>query len=74
MELILEASLEVSINGALESLPANTTLEKLIHQHNPTDLPIAVAINAEFVPRSQYATTPLNAGDKVDIVSPVGGG
>ncbi len=35
---------------------------------------IAVAINGEFVPRSQYAERILQHRDSLDIVSPVGGG
>lgn len=34
----------------------------------------AVALNGEFVPRTQYADTILKDGDALDIVSPVGGG
>lgn len=36
--------------------------------------PFAVALNGEFVPKSAYATTQLKDGDKLDIVSPIGGG
>ena len=35
---------------------------------------IAVERNAEIVPRSQHATTPLAPGDQVEIVVAVGGG
>ncbi len=35
---------------------------------------IAVALNLEVVPRSNYDQTPLNEGDKVEIVHAVGGG
>lgn len=34
----------------------------------------AVAVNGEFVPRSQYSTLELQDGDTVDVVAPVGGG
>lgn len=34
----------------------------------------AVALNGEFVPKSQHATTVLKSGDALDIVTPVGGG
>ena len=34
----------------------------------------AVAINGEFVPRSEYDATLLQEGDALDIVTPVGGG
>lgn len=36
--------------------------------------PYAVAVNTQFVPRAQYAQTPLHEGDRVEVVSPVTGG
>lgn len=36
--------------------------------------PFAVAVNTVFVPRTQYPTHRLNAGDHVEIISPVTGG
>ncbi|MBS7779555.1 sulfur carrier protein ThiS [Acidovorax sp. CCYZU-2555] len=36
--------------------------------------PYAVAVNTQFVPRAQYATRPLQEGDRVEVVSPVTGG
>ncbi len=35
---------------------------------------IAVERNGEIVPRSRYVDTPLEDGDKLEIVSAVGGG
>ncbi len=35
---------------------------------------IAVAVNEDFVPRSQYASLRLKESDRVDIVAPVQGG
>ena len=35
---------------------------------------VAVEINGNIVPKAQYADTILNDGDKVEIVSFVGGG
>lgn len=36
--------------------------------------PFAVAVNLQFVPRAQYALTPLRDGDRVEIIAPVTGG
>ena len=36
--------------------------------------PFAVAVNGEFVPRSQCADTELKAGDSIDLLSPIQGG
>lgn len=36
--------------------------------------PYAVAVNTQFVPRTQYAVKPLHEGDRIEVVSPVTGG
>ena len=36
--------------------------------------PFAVAINREFVPRSQYAQRVLQADDRIEVIRPVTGG
>lgn len=36
--------------------------------------PFAAAVNTQFVPKTQYARQTLNAGDRVEIISPVTGG
>jgi sulfur carrier protein len=36
--------------------------------------PFAVAVNTTFVPNTRYANHLLQAGDRVEIISPVTGG
>jgi sulfur carrier protein len=36
--------------------------------------PFAVAVNKEFVPRSQYAERVLHADDRIEVIRPVTGG
>jgi sulfur carrier protein len=36
--------------------------------------PFAAAVNLQFVPKSQYAATPLQDGDQIEIIAPVTGG
>ncbi|MCH9742728.1 MAG: sulfur carrier protein ThiS, partial [Proteobacteria bacterium] len=38
------------------------------------DQRMACAINTQFVPKGQYATTEINNGDRIDVVAPVQGG
>ena len=35
---------------------------------------VAIAVNQDFVPRSQYENCSLEHGDKVDVLAPVQGG
>ena len=36
--------------------------------------PYAVAVNLQFVPKSQHSQYPLNENDQVEIIAPVTGG
>jgi sulfur carrier protein len=36
--------------------------------------PYAVAINRQFVPRSEYATRALQPNDQIEVIRPVTGG
>ncbi len=36
--------------------------------------PYAVAVNLQFIPKSQHGQHPLNENDQVEIIAPVTGG
>lgn len=68
-------SLKLFINGqAREFSLGQTTLNALVETLGLTGKRIAIELNGEIVPRSQFATTPLVSGDKLEIVGAVGGG
>lgn len=49
-------------------------LSALIKEQVSNDIPFAIAINEHFVAKSQYPTTPLKDGDRIEILSPMQGG
>jgi sulfur carrier protein len=68
---------KLSINGqdrdfpAFESKPLITHLVDLLEMKADR---IAIERNGDIVPRSTWASTPLQSGDKIEIVQFVGGG
>ena len=66
--------LTVSINGEAVQLDSEMTVTELLSQQGQQNKKVAVAINGEFVPRSQYAHTKISNKDEIDIVTAVGGG
>lgn len=66
--------LKLSLNGDKINLAENQSLSILLEQHGYQSQKIAVAINGEFVPRSQYDSTLIAEGDEVDVIQAVGGG
>jgi len=66
--------LKLSLNGEAVELTDPITLSALLVQYTYQAKKIAVAINGEFVPRSQYDDTHMCHGDQVDVIQAVGGG
>ncbi|MBS1190600.1 MAG: thiS [Rhodocyclaceae bacterium] len=66
--------LEITVNGETRRFPAGLTVAGLTDELGLTGKRIAVERNGEIVPKSQHATTPLESGDKLEIVVAVGGG
>ncbi len=64
----------ISLNNETKNIAVNTLLHDALVQWGFGESKIAVAINGEFVPRSTYSLRSILAGDKIDIVKPVGGG
>lgn len=66
----------ISINDELRRFPGAVPLEDILQEYRQTNpgLAFAIAVNGEFVPRTQYPQVQLQDGDTLDIVNPVGGG
>jgi len=62
------------INGDDREFSSVPTLAALLQQLEMKPDRVAVELNRELVPRSQWAATPLRDGDKLEIVHFVGGG
>ena len=69
-----DRSVEVSVNGEARSLPPGCTLDQLIEGLGVERRRIAVAVNRSVVPRAEFGTQTLAAGDRVEILEAVGGG
>jgi sulfur carrier protein len=66
--------IDISLNNETKTLESKTQLSEALTQWGFGEKKIAVAINGEFVPRSTYEQREILTGDKIDIVTPVGGG
>jgi len=67
-------SIDVVINGETRTVPHGTTVASLVAELGFGDRRVAVERNREVVPRAQHATTVLAAGDRLEVVTFVGGG
>ena len=77
MSTIVKQILEqigLTVNGDQMQVAAGLTLSGLITQLELDTRKVAVERNLEIVPRSTYASTRLEAGDRLEIVHFIGGG
>jgi sulfur carrier protein len=70
-------SLTLILNGqsrAFDTLSERASLEQLISELGLKGDRVAVEHNGEIVPRSGWAETTVNGGDRLEVVHFVGGG
>jgi sulfur carrier protein len=70
----MSRSIEVVINGETRTVVQGTTIAALIVELGLGDRRVAVERNREVVPRAQHASTEVLAGDRIELVTFVGGG
>lgn len=66
--------MQISVNGETRDIADGTTVQDLLVELEIRSKLCAVECNKELVPRKQHAECVLAAGDKVEIVTLVGGG
>ena len=66
--------MEIELNGAPHPIAGSLNVQDLVASLDLANKSLAVAINREVVPRSQWAERVLQPSDRVDIVKAIGGG
>ena len=69
-----DSRLPIVVNGQPREIVSTTTLAALLQQLEIPTRGVAVEINGQIVPRAQHAEHRLSTGDRLEIVSFVGGG
>lgn len=64
----------VSVNGDPRTLAPGTTVASLVEAMGYGPRGVAVAVNAEVVPRSTWADAEIRDGDQIEILHAVQGG
>lgn len=67
-------TLEISLNGKNIETEAATLQALLLTQGYELKNAFACAINSSFVPRTQWSARNLEAGDRIDVITPIAGG
>ena len=66
--------MRLTVNGAPAELPDGTTVAQLVADRAEGQRRVAVARNADVVPRSAWDSTVLEEGDSVEVLVATAGG
>ena len=66
--------MKIILNGEAQSFSSPCSVADLLAQQSLSEQRLAVEINLEVIPRSEFASRQLQADDKVEIVRAIGGG
>jgi len=64
----------IVLNGENQQVNSNISVSQLLHSLNLENKRLAVEINQQIIPRSNFENHILNELDRVEIVQAIGGG
>jgi sulfur carrier protein len=66
--------MQIEVNGQPREVDDGTTVARLLGELEVAQPHVAVELNLEVVPRACHAETVLHDGDRLEVVTLVGGG
>ena len=66
--------MQLIVNGAARDVTGPADLASVVREVSDRECGIAVAVNREVSPRSDWTRTVLTEGDRIDVVTAVQGG
>ena len=67
--------MNLTVNGETYEIPRESvTVAQLVEQMGLANQPVAVEVNKQLVPKRRHAEAPLHDGDRIEVVTLVGGG
>ncbi len=66
--------MQITINGDAETIEDGAAVSDLLDRFELTPQRVAVEVNEALVPRASFPEARLHEGDRVEIVTLVGGG
>ncbi len=66
--------MQVFLNGQARDIPDGATVADLLGELQLAARQVAVEVNLELVPRTRHAEHRLSPGDRLEVVTLVGGG
>jgi len=73
-EPLKRETVRIELNGKPREVAPGTTLAELVQSLGLSSERVAVERNQRLVPRAEHERTELGAGDRIELVTLVGGG
>lgn len=64
----------IILNGENTQIDSDINIEQLLDSMNLSEKRLAIEINQQIIPRSEFTSHCLSEQDKVEIVQAIGGG
>jgi sulfur carrier protein len=68
------ATQTILVNGRARPVPPDGTLAAVLVEAGLDGRPVAIEVDGRVVPRSRFAESSLTGGERIEIVTFVGGG
>lgn len=66
--------MQIVVNGTPREVAAGLTIARLLEELRIEPKHVAVEVNLELVPRGRHSERALSSGDRLEVVTLVGGG
>ncbi len=66
--------MQITLNGKSQAVDERTTVADLLEGLDLKPIRVAVEVNEDIVSRDRYGDTVIREGDRIEIVTFVGGG
>ena len=66
--------IQIYINGKKKNINSNYNLINILEEYSLNNKLVAIEINQEVIPKSNYKTKKINKDDRIEILELIGGG
>ena len=74
MIIMKKNKIQIYINGKKKNINSNYNLINIIEEYSLKNKLVAVEINQEVIPKSNYKNKKINKNDRIEILELIGGG
>ena len=66
--------IQIYINGKKKNINSNSNIINILEEYSLKNKMVAVEVNQEVIPKSNYKTKKINKNDRIEILELIGGG